>query len=463
MCKNRQNRMETKNFNLNTTYGWFEETVGKSVNSAISTFWENDFKVFLTSINEFENIKDDPILKGELFYTCQISIKNKQHITLRVSSDFIRIIFHDTFNSNSPLFNLEQLTELERKILNEFFEFIVKNLDNEIIKETEISKIDPLNKTELNFVFLIKTKKINAGKLSLKIPLNRLKVKPLNKIQNFEFEDFLNNFAYVDIIAGYTKLSLDDLKNLEKDDILLLEKSDIRKMTLKTETVECEFKVNPEPSIMLDVEMEEENEEFEYKENKNMPNDKTMWDDIQIEVAAEFKKVKMTLGELKQISKGLVIDLGAVMNNEISLLVENKAVAKGELVIINDKYGVKITEVFASKKPETKEEIRSNPKETASVQPQEVPHPIPQDAHHPVPPQTARPAQPNAAPPQRPIPARPQTARPAQPNAVPPQKPIPARPQTARPNGVKPAPKPAPKPQAGAAQDKNFDYSNFEE
>ena len=456
--------MEDKNFSLNTTYEWFEETVGKGVDSAISTFWENDFKVFLTSINDFENIKDDPILKGELFYTCRISIKNKQHITLRVSSDFIRIIFHDTFNSNSPLFNLEQLTELERRILNDFFEFIVKNIDNTIIKETEISKIDPLNKTELNFVFLIKTKKANAGKLSLKIPLNRLKVKPLAKIQNFEFEDFLNNFAYVDIISGYTKLSVDDLKNLEKDDILLLEKSDIRKMTLKTETVECEFKVNPEPSIMIDMDIdeeEEENEEFEYKGNINMPNDKTMWDDIQIEVAAEFKKVKMTLGELKQISKGLVIDLGAVMNNEISLLVENKAVAKGELVIINDKYGVKITEVFASKKPEAKEEVKPIPKEGTPIPPQGAPHPMPQGAPHPMPQGGAK--APNQPPP-RPIPARPQAARPqgAAPNAAAGQRPIPPRPQAAMPNGAKPAPRPQAKPQAGA-QDKNFDYSNFEE
>lgn len=457
--------MEDKKFSLNTTYEWFEETVGKGVDSAISTFWENDFKVFLTSINDFENIKDDPILKGELFYTCQISIKNKQHITLRVSSDFIRIIFHDTFNSNSPLFNLEQLTELERKILNEFFEFIVKNLDNTIIKETETSKIDPLNKTELNFVFLIKTKKANAGKLSLKIPLNRLKVKPLAKIQNFEFEDFLNNFAYVDIIAGYTKLSVDDLKNLEKDDILLLEKSDIRKMTLKTETVECEFKVNPEPSIMIDMDIDEEdeNEGFEYKENINMPNDKTMWDDIQIEVAAEFKKVKMTLGELKQISKGLVIDLGAVMNNEISLLVENKAVAKGELVIINDKYGVKITDVFASKKPETKEDVKPIAKEGVQAPPPAAANarPLPPNGMpRPIPPNG-----PNGAPPPRPIPARPQAARPAQgaaPNAAPPQRPIPPRPQAAMPNGAKPAPRPQAKPQAGA-QDKNFDYSNFEE
>ena len=137
--------MEDKKFSLNTTYEWFEETVGKGVDSAISTFWENDFKVFLTSINDFENIKDDPILKGELFYTCQISIKNKQHITLRVSSDFIRIIFHDTFNSNSPLFNLEQLTELERKILNEFFEFLFRVFWASICMADENYTIGPCN------------------------------------------------------------------------------------------------------------------------------------------------------------------------------------------------------------------------------------------------------------------------------------------------------------------------------
>ena len=51
--------MEDKKFSLNTTYEWFEQTVGKSVSNAVSTFWENDFDIFLTSVNEFENIKDD--------------------------------------------------------------------------------------------------------------------------------------------------------------------------------------------------------------------------------------------------------------------------------------------------------------------------------------------------------------------------------------------------------------------
>ena len=432
--------MEDKKHNLNLTFNWYNDTIAKSVMGSCSSFFENNFKMFLSSINDFESIKSDPMLKNELFYSCQISIKNKQHILLRLSSDFIRIVFHDLLGSNQPVFDLEKITELEKKVLNGFFEYIVKGLEDYLIDENQVDKIDPLEKTNLNFVFMIKNKEIPAGKLCVTIPLNRLQPKPVTLVNNFSYDDFINNFAFVDIIAGCAKISLDDLKSLDKDDILVLENSDIKTMTLKTSNLEQVFKVNPEPSIMIDLDGDEDDESDFTEENKEyvMVDTKSVWDDIQIEVSAEFKKVKMTLGELKQISKGLVIDLGPIMNNEISLLVENKAVAKGELVIINDKYGVKINEVYASKKeeaPKAKQEAPQTPQ--------------------------------GNVPPQRPMPARPAGAVPPKPaqrpagaqGNVPPQRPMPARPAGAVP------PKPAPKPQ-GAPQTKqgeDFDYSNFEE
>ena len=437
--------------NLNITYDWFDSQIASRVIKAVSSYWEINFNMMMNEINSFESIKDDPVLKGELFYTCQIPIKNKQHITLRISSDFIRIIFHDIFGSNYPVFDLEKLTELERTILNNFFEHIIKSMDELIIKDTEVDKIDPLIKTNLNFVFLIKNKDMNAGKLALTIPLNRLEPEKVKRENNFEFDDFINNVAYVDIEAGSSKISLSDLKNLDREDILLLETSDIKTMTLKTPTVVKEFKVNPEPSIMIDAQRDDDESEFENEKGDYMPDNKSMWDDIQIEVSAEFKRVKMTLGELKQISKGLVIDLGPIMNNEISLLVENKTVAKGELVIINDKYGVKVTEVFASKKQEkeTDSEIKNQP----PLQPQApsngaqnagAPHNPQKPAPAPSRPQGARPA---------PAPSRPQGPRPA-----PKPAPAPSRPQGARPA---PAPKAQGAPQEPAKDD--FDYSNFEE
>ena len=97
--------------------------------------------------------------------------------------------------------------------------------------------------------------------------------------------------------------------------------------------------------------------------------------DIQIEINAEFEKVKMTIGELKQITQGQVVDLGSVFDNEISLFVEDKKVAKGELIIINDRYAVRLNEVLSSKAPQS-EEI----KEQSAQKPQNDPKPMPQSS-----------------------------------------------------------------------------------
>ena len=112
-------------------------------------------------------------------------------------------------------------------------------------------------------------------------------------------------------------------------------------MYIKNGNFSYEFKVNPDPSIMLDL------DEDEHDTGSETMSDKNMWDDIQIEVSAEFDKVKMSLGELKQMTTGMVIDLADAFNDKISLLVEDKIVAKGDLVIINDRYGVRLTEIIA--------------------------------------------------------------------------------------------------------------------
>ena len=70
-----------------------------------------------------------------------------------------------------------------------------------------------------------------------------------------------------------------------------------------------------------------------------------LWDSIQVEMAAEFDKVKVTLGELKSIEEGLIVDLCSVYDNKVALKVGGKIVASGELVIINDRFGVRIEKV----------------------------------------------------------------------------------------------------------------------
>ena len=69
---------------------------------------------------------------------------------------------------------------------------------------------------------------------------------------------------------------------------------------------------------------------------------------------AEFDSVKVTLGELKSIENGLVVDLTSLYDNNVTLKVEGKPIASGSLVIVNDRYGVKINQVLTPDVPKTK-------------------------------------------------------------------------------------------------------------
>ena len=323
-------------------FGWFDTQLKNAVLKAIETFWENKFDIKTQGLTTNLSVKNDFTSKGEIYFTAELPICTTQNAFIRISSDFVRILFHDTFGSNSPVFKLQELSELEIKILNSFCEFINDELKNFIIPLEKIPKEKLRNKGVFNVTFLTGKEKHRTGKIVISLPQNCLNAEKIRLEENFSYSNFLNAQTFVNICAGTSKISLNDLKNLYSGDIILLENSNVNFMEIKTNNIRKSFKVNPEPSLMLEL------DEDEHELGADMSDNQNIWDDIQIEVGAEFDKVKMTLGDLKQISKGLVIDLGPVFNNKISLLVENKVVARGELVILNDKYGVKVDEIISS-------------------------------------------------------------------------------------------------------------------
>ena len=86
-----------------------------------------------------------------------------------------------------------------------------------------------------------------------------------------------------------------------------------------------------------------------------MAGAKDIWDNVQVDVCAKFPKVKMSLGELREMSEGVVMELDSIYGNEVTLEVENRNVAKGELVIVGYKYGVRITEIFSQSEEPSEE------------------------------------------------------------------------------------------------------------
>ena len=72
--------------------------------------------------------------------------------------------------------------------------------------------------------------------------------------------------------------------------------------------------------------------------------------DVPVQVSVVLGSTKMPLNSILKLGKGAVIELERTVGEPIDVYVNNKIVAKGEIVIVEDKIGVTLTEVVASEK-----------------------------------------------------------------------------------------------------------------
>ena len=68
--------------------------------------------------------------------------------------------------------------------------------------------------------------------------------------------------------------------------------------------------------------------------------------DIPIEITAILGRTKMSLNEILELGRGSLIELDTLENQEVEILVNGKKVAYGQVVISNQNFGIKITEVL---------------------------------------------------------------------------------------------------------------------
>ena len=68
--------------------------------------------------------------------------------------------------------------------------------------------------------------------------------------------------------------------------------------------------------------------------------------DIPIEITAILGRTKMSLNEILELGRGSLIELDTLENQEVEILVNGKKVAYGPVVISNQNFGIKITEVL---------------------------------------------------------------------------------------------------------------------
>ena len=72
--------------------------------------------------------------------------------------------------------------------------------------------------------------------------------------------------------------------------------------------------------------------------------------DVPVQVSAVLGRARMDVGELLKLGPGAVLELDRKVGEAIDIYVNNRLVARGEVVLVEDKLGVTMTEIIKSEK-----------------------------------------------------------------------------------------------------------------
>lgn len=69
--------------------------------------------------------------------------------------------------------------------------------------------------------------------------------------------------------------------------------------------------------------------------------------DIPLRVTVELGRTKMVVSDLLNLGQGSVIELNKLAGEPMEVLVNDKLVARGEAVVVNEKFGVRLTDIIS--------------------------------------------------------------------------------------------------------------------
>ncbi len=311
-------------------FSWYDSVFTPIVKDCSSEFFFDGFEYKLASVSTNMNI----LSQNETFFVTKVKINSKNDVYIRISQEAINVVLDKVLGKNNKHFELTEVSELEARIITAFNDFLYESLAPNFTIESNRRYNEILHLT-----YFVKSEvSESAAKFIISVPKDILIPKELGKNPpRFTDMDFAHSPVEVNLLLGTTVFPLADIKKLDIGDIVLFENSNSSEMTLVCENIVQKFRVKPNEKII---------EPYDMSGGNDMDNNNTnLWDSIQVDMSAEFDKVKVTLGELKSIEEGLIVDLCSVYDNKVSLKVGGKLVAAGELVIINDRFGVRIENV----------------------------------------------------------------------------------------------------------------------
>ena len=69
--------------------------------------------------------------------------------------------------------------------------------------------------------------------------------------------------------------------------------------------------------------------------------------DIPVTVSVEVGRAKMVIHDILQLGQGSVVELDKLAGEPMEVLVQGKPVGKGEVVMVNEKFGIRLTDIIS--------------------------------------------------------------------------------------------------------------------
>ena len=319
-------------------YHWYQNVFPSIIQESYDEFFNPEFKLELIGVSKNINC----LMDNESCFVTKVRIDYEYDMFFRLTDKAISLILNKCLGESKNKFNINKISELEAKVITSFNDFMFENI-KKVLNPPPQNEIKRMNFDLIHLTFLIKeVEEYNnkTGKVIVTLPLALLHPEVVTSTsEKFSETNFPNSETFAKVFVGQTKFSLYDLKHLEKDDVVVFENSNIEKLSLTINGQELPVRLNPNMDLLIP----EDNDDG----GEAMSSTQNIWDSIEVEMYAEFDAVKISLGELKNIEDGLVVDLTSLYDNNVTLKVEGKPIASGSLVIVNDRYGVKINNVIA--------------------------------------------------------------------------------------------------------------------
>lgn len=71
--------------------------------------------------------------------------------------------------------------------------------------------------------------------------------------------------------------------------------------------------------------------------------------DVPLTLSVELGRTKMVVNDLLQLGQGSVVELTKIVGEPLEVLVNEKLIARGEVVVLNDKFAIRLTDIISPK------------------------------------------------------------------------------------------------------------------